>query len=62
MVEMLLTVEQAAERLQLHPNTVRLMLNDGRLRGIKKGRVWRIPESALTEDTRPGEGGDAKSK
>jgi excisionase family DNA binding protein len=47
-MEMLLTVEQAAELLQLTPQTVRLQLQRGALRGVKRGRVWRIPQSALT--------------
>ncbi len=50
-MEMLLTVEQAAERLQLHPETVRRQLKRGELRAIKRGRVWRVPESALSEAT-----------
>lgn len=50
-MEMLLTVEQAADRLKLHPLTVRIHLRNGLLRGIKRGRQWRVPESALTEDT-----------
>lgn len=50
-MEMLLTVEQAAERLQLHPETVRRQLKRGELRAIKRGRVWRVPESALGEAT-----------
>ena len=48
-MEMLLTVEQAATRLQLHPETVRRQLKRGEMRGIKRGRVWRVPESALGE-------------
>ena len=48
-MEMLLTVEQVAQRLQLHPETIRRQLNSGVLRGIKRGRTWRVPESALTE-------------
>ena len=48
-MELLLTVEQAAERLHLQPNTVRQHLSRGLLRGIKRGRQWRIPASALTE-------------
>lgn len=51
-MEMLLTVEQAAQRLQLAPFTVREHLKKGKLRGIKRGRVWRVPESALTEETK----------
>lgn len=48
-MEMLLTIEQTAQRLQLHPETVRRQLVRGTLRGIKRGRSWRVPESALTE-------------
>ncbi len=50
-MEMLLTVEQAAQRLQLAPFTVREQLKRGQLRGMKRGKVWRIPESALLETT-----------
>lgn len=50
-MEMLLTVEQASERLQLSAYTVREHLKSGKLRGIKRGRVWRIPESALLESS-----------
>lgn len=52
-MEMLLTVEQAAQRLQLAPFTIREQLKRGQLRGLKRGKVWRIPESALTESTPP---------
>lgn len=48
-MEMFLTVEQAAERLQVTPYTVREHLKAGLLRGIKRGRLWRVPESALGE-------------
>ncbi len=49
MAEQLLTPEQAALRLQLKPATVRRQLQRGALRGVKRGRVWRVPESALAE-------------
>lgn len=52
-MEMLLTIEQAADRLQLHRDTVRRQLKRGALRGVKRGRVWRVPESALTEAATP---------
>ena len=48
-MEMHFTVEQVAERLQLHPETIRRQLNAGVLRGVRRGRQWRVPESALTE-------------
>ncbi len=50
-MEMLLTPEQAAERLQLSTFSVRAHLREGKLRGIKRGRAWRIPESALLESS-----------
>jgi len=52
MAEMYLTPEQVAARLQLHPETVRRQLKTGRLRGVRRGRVWRVPESALESPAR----------
>jgi excisionase family DNA binding protein len=44
----LLTVEQAAGRLQMHPVTVRRLLRDGQLPGRKIGaRQWRVSADAL---------------
>jgi excisionase family DNA binding protein len=43
----LLTVEQAAELLQLHPETVRLQARQGRLPAKKFGRTWRILRDEL---------------
>lgn len=48
-MEMLLTVEQAATRLQVDPETIRVRLRRGAMRGVKAGKLWRVPESALTE-------------
>lgn len=50
MAENFLTVEQAATRLHVHPITVRRHLRLGMLRGIKRGNLWRVPESALMEN------------
>lgn len=38
----LLTCEEAATHLRLHPRTVGRMLQEGRLPGVKVGRQWRI--------------------
>lgn len=51
MEELLLTIRQTADRLQLSSYTVRRQLRTGRLRGIKRGGVWRVPVSALYEST-----------
>ena len=45
--EEFLTVEEAAVRLKVEDETIRRWLRSGQLRGLKFGRVWRIPASAL---------------
>ena len=40
-------VDQAAGRLGAHPNTVYRMIDGGRLRATRAGRLWRIPEAEL---------------
>lgn len=51
MAELLLTVPEAALRLRLSPLTVQRQLRRGVLRGIKRGKAWRVPESALMESS-----------
>lgn len=48
-----LTVEQAAEILDLHPKTIRRQLKNGDLPGRKFGRQFRIPASALEATVEP---------
>lgn len=43
----LLTVEDVAARLQVHPKTVYRLLDSGALRGVKVGRVWRVPAAEI---------------
>ncbi|HEY0071287.1 MAG TPA: helix-turn-helix domain-containing protein [Chloroflexia bacterium] len=43
----LLTVEETASILKLSPYTIREMLNQKKLPGIKVGRQWRIREQDL---------------
>jgi len=48
MEDALLTVDQAAEKLQMHPDTVRRLLREKTLPGVKMGpRQWRVPVAAL---------------
>jgi excisionase family DNA binding protein len=42
-----LTVEQAAELLQVDPDTVRSLAREGTLPGRKVGREWRFWRTAL---------------
>jgi len=41
------TVEDVAKRLQVDIRTVYAMMKRGELRGVKVGRVWRIPAASL---------------
>jgi excisionase family DNA binding protein len=43
----LLTVAEVAERLRVHPITVRRHIKDGRLRAVRVGRAVRVRESDL---------------
>lgn len=45
MEEKFLTTEQVAQILQVHPFTILKFLKDGKLNGIKLGRVYRIKQS-----------------
>lgn len=46
-MERLLTPEETAERLAVSPKSIRKWLRQGKLRGIKIGRLWRIRECDL---------------
>ena len=44
----LLTVEEAADRIKMHPVTIRRLLREGQLPGRKVGvRQWRISAASL---------------
>lgn len=43
----LVTVEQAAEQLQLHPKTVLRYIRDGRLQATRVGKSYRIARAGL---------------
>ena len=47
MSEQLHTVQQAAERLKLHPKTVLRLIHEGRLRGRRIGKAYRILDTDL---------------
>jgi excisionase family DNA binding protein len=42
-----LTIEAAAERLKLKPDTVRDWVKAGKLKAVKLGRVWRVDAEDL---------------
>jgi len=45
----ILTIAQAAERLQVSQQTIRREIADGRLAAVSIRRLWRIREAALRE-------------
>ena len=44
-----LTVEEACEALKIGFNAIYGLLNTGKIKGYRNGRVWRIPKTALLE-------------
>lgn len=47
-----LTLVEKAARLGLHPDTLRRMAQEGRIRAVKVGREWRFREGDLPEHRR----------
>lgn len=45
----ILTPEDVCEALRIGGNAVYALLNSGKLKAFKNGRVWRIPKTALIE-------------
>jgi excisionase family DNA binding protein len=46
-MEDLLTVEQAAAKLQIAPKTLKDWLRAGRIKGVRLGKLWRVKERDL---------------
>jgi excisionase family DNA binding protein len=46
-MEDLLTVEQAAAKLQIAPKTLKDWLRAGRIKGVRLGKLWRLKEVDL---------------
>ena len=46
-MENLYTVEEAAEKLKIHDETMRDYLRERKIGGVKFGRKWRVRESDL---------------
>ena len=49
MNEKFFTTEQVANILQVHPFTILKFIKQGKLKGIKLGRVYRIKESEINK-------------
>lgn len=45
----ILSVEEVCEALRIGTNQAYDLLNSGKLKGYRQGRVWKIPKQALIE-------------
>lgn len=45
----ILTVEDACEALRMGYNAMYDLLNSGKIKAFKNGRVWRIPKESLKQ-------------
>lgn len=45
----ILTVEETAEALRVGYNALYELLNEGKVKAYKNGRVWRIPKDSIKE-------------
>lgn len=45
----ILTAEEACEALRIGYNAMYELLNSGKLKGFRNGRVWRIPKVAVQD-------------
>jgi excisionase family DNA binding protein len=44
-----LTCREAGKELRFHPETIRVMCRRGELKGLRRGRSWRIFRSAVEQ-------------
>lgn len=54
MAEKFLTSVQASQILGVNPDTMRRYLREGKVRALRLGKDWKIPESALSDLARGG--------
>lgn len=54
MAERFLTSVQASQLLGVNPGTMRRYLREGKIRALRLGKDWKVPESALTDLARGG--------
>ena len=45
----ILTTDEATEALRIGYNALYELLNTGKLKGLRNGRVWLVPKKALIE-------------
>lgn len=56
LIKLYYSIEEAAEVLGVHHNTIRKRIKAGQMQAMQVGRQWRIPKEALEfKPTTPGE-------
>lgn len=55
-----MTIEEAAEYLKAHPQTIYKMVREGRVQAAKVGREWRIHKETLDNYLKGGQGNDKR--
>ena len=55
LLDKLLTIQQVMSRLQVADETIYRYIKSGKLRAVRVGGLWRVPEDALDEFLRKGE-------
>jgi acetyl-CoA synthetase len=48
-----LTVKDASARLKVHENTILRWLTNGTIKGVKFGKLWRIPDTEIERVAKP---------
>ena len=43
------TVRDVADRIGVHPETIRRLIHEGRLRGVRVGRALRVDDESVEE-------------
>jgi len=56
------SVEQIANKFQVHKRTVRRWIKTGQLSAYKVGRQWRVPEKAIEDFIKSGPGEKEEKK
>ena len=58
MADELLTIDEAAALLRVHPTSVRRLIKRGEIRAIRIGRVWRVNLTPLLNADTPAKRGE----
>lgn len=55
-----MTIEEVAEYLKVHSQTVYKMVREGQIKAVKVGRGWRVHKETLDNYLKGGQGNDKR--